>query len=131
MIDELKKFEKNINFDVASQKEKEIRHDVMAHVYAYGQQCPLAEPIIHLGATSQFVGCNTDLILQRNALKLIKKAVVNVIANLTDFCRKYKSLATLGFTHYQPAQPTTVGKRVITSYSIHYTKLYDLWHHEP
>ncbi|MBU0910185.1 MAG: adenylosuccinate lyase [Proteobacteria bacterium] len=111
MVDELKKFENNINFDVAAQKEKEIRHDVMAHVYAYGKQCPTAEPIIHLGATSQFVGCNTDLILQRQALALIKKAVINVIANLAAFCRKYKDLATLGYTHYQPAQPTTVGKR--------------------
>ena len=111
MIEELKKFEKDINFDVAARKEKEIRHDVMAHVYAYGQQCPVAEPIIHLGATSQFVGCNTDLILQRNALGLIKKALVNVIANIASFCRKYKELATLGYTHYQPAQPTTVGKR--------------------
>ncbi|MBI5558808.1 MAG: adenylosuccinate lyase [Deltaproteobacteria bacterium] len=111
MIDELKRFEKCINFDVAAQKEKEIRHDVMAHVYAYGKQCPVAEPIIHLGATSQFVGCNTDLILQRKALALIKKALVNVIANLVAFCRKHKNLATLGYTHYQPAQPTTVGKR--------------------
>lgn len=111
MIDELKKYEHNINFDVAAQKEKEIRHDVMAHVYAYGCQCPLAEPIIHLGATSQFVGCNTDLILQRKALVLVKKALINVIANLAAFCRKFKSQATLGYTHYQPAQPTTVGKR--------------------
>lgn len=111
MVEQLKKFEKDINFDVAAQKEKEIRHDVMAHVYAYGKQCPLAEPIIHLGATSQFVGCNTDLLLQRNALKLIKKALVNVIANLASFCRTHRSIATLGYTHYQPAQPTTVGKR--------------------
>lgn len=111
MIDELKRFEADINFDVAAQKEKEIRHDVMAHVYAYGCQCPTAEPIIHLGATSQFVGCNTDLILQRRALGLIKKALLNVIANLVSFCRTHKALATLGYTHYQPAQPTTVGKR--------------------
>ncbi|MFH1216266.1 MAG: adenylosuccinate lyase [Pseudomonadota bacterium] len=111
MIDELKKHQKDINFDVAALKEKEIRHDVMAHVYAYGCQCPTAEPIIHLGATSQFVGCNTDLILQRKALGLVKKSLVNVIANLSSFCSKYKSQATLGYTHYQPAQPTTVGKR--------------------
>lgn len=111
MIDELRKHQEDINFEVAQAKEKEIRHDVMAHVFAYGQQCPAAEPIIHLGATSQFVGCNTDLILQRDALRLIKKGVVNVIANLVRFCREYKDLATLGYTHYQPAQPTTVGKR--------------------
>ncbi|MFZ5759782.1 MAG: adenylosuccinate lyase [Thermodesulfobacteriota bacterium] len=111
MIDEMKRFETDINFDVAAQKEKEIRHDVMAHVYAYGCQCPTAEPIIHLGATSQFVGCNTDLILQRRALNLITKALLNVVANLASFCRTHKALATLGYTHYQPAQPTTVGKR--------------------
>lgn len=111
MIDELKAHQDDINFDVAQAKEKEIRHDVMAHVYAYGQQCPTAEPIIHLGATSQFVGCNADLIMQRDALKLVKKALVNVIANLAAFSRKYKDMATLGYTHYQPAQPTTVGKR--------------------
>ncbi|MCB2183969.1 MAG: adenylosuccinate lyase [Desulfobulbaceae bacterium] len=111
MIEQLKKYEKEINFDVAAQKEKEIRHDVMAHVFAYGKQCPLAEPIIHLGATSQFVGCNADLILQRNAMKLIKKAVVNVISNLSAFCKTHRAQQTLGYTHYQPAQPTTVGKR--------------------
>jgi adenylosuccinate lyase len=111
MIEELKKYAEDINYEVAAAKEKEIRHDVMAHVYAYGQQCPKAEAIIHLGATSQFVGCNSDLIMQRDALKLIKKALINVIANLADFCRQYKDLATLGYTHYQPAQPTTVGKR--------------------
>lgn len=111
MIAELKKHATDINFEVAAQKEKEIRHDVMAHVYAYGQQCPLAEPIIHLGATSQFVGCNTDLLIQKKALRLVKKGVVNVIANLAKFSNKYKGLATLGYTHYQPAQPTTVGKR--------------------
>ena len=111
MVNELKAHEHDIDFDVAAKKEKEIRHDVMAHVFAYGQKCPTAEPIIHLGATSQFVGCNTDLSIQRDGLKLIKKALLNVIANLSRFCREYKSLATLGFTHYQPAQPTTVGKR--------------------
>lgn len=111
MVDELKQHQNDINFEVAQAKEKEIRHDVMAHVYAYGLQCPAAEPIIHLGATSQFVGCNTDLIVQRDALQLLKKGVVNVIANLAKFCRNNKDLATLGYTHYQPAQPTTVGKR--------------------
>lgn len=111
MIDQLKKFETDINFEVAAEKEKEIRHDVMAHVYAYGLQCPKAEAIIHLGATSQFVVCNTDLIIQKKALQIIKTSLVNVIANLSVFCRKYKDIATLGFTHYQPAQPTTIGKR--------------------
>lgn len=111
MVAELKAHVDTIDFDLAAKKEKEIRHDVMAHVYAYGQQCPLAEPIIHLGATSQFVVCNTDLIIQQRALQLIKQAVVNVISNLTAFCEQHKNLATLGFTHYQPAQPTTVGKR--------------------
>ncbi|MFH7325218.1 adenylosuccinate lyase [Desulfurivibrio sp. C05AmB] len=111
MIDELKKHATDIDFDLAAAKEKEIRHDVMAHVYAYGRQCPTAEPIIHLGATSQFVGCNTDLLLQKQALALVKKALLHVIANLADFCRKNKGLVTLGYTHYQPAQPTTVGKR--------------------
>lgn len=111
MIDELKTHKDDINFDIAAAKEKEIRHDVMAHVYAYGKQCPKAEPVIHLGATSQFVGCNTDLLIQRQALRLIKKGVVNVIANLARFCSEQKATATLGYTHYQPAQPTTVGKR--------------------
>lgn len=111
MVNELKAHQYDIDFDVAAKKEKEIRHDVMAHVFTFGRKCPEAEPIIHLGATSQFVGCNTDLIIQRDALKLVKKTLLNVIANLAKFCREYKSLATLGFTHYQPAQPTTVGKR--------------------
>ena len=111
MVNELKEHATDIDYDIAAKKEKEIRHDVMAHVYAYGQKCPNAESIIHLGATSQFVGCNTDLLVQKKALSLIIKGVVNVIANLVRFCREYKGLATLGFTHYQPAQPTTVGKR--------------------
>ena len=111
MINELKEHADDIDFDLAAGKEKEIRHDVMAHVFAYGQKCPHAEGIIHLGATSQFVVCNTDLILQKKALKLIKNSLVNVIANLAQFASKYKDLATLGYTHYQPAQPTTVGKR--------------------
>jgi len=111
MVDELRSHIDDIDYETAAQKEKEIRHDVMAHVYTYGLKCPKAEAIIHLGATSQFVVCNTDLIIQKKALKLVKKALVNVIANLSSFCRKHADLATLGFTHYQPAQPTTVGKR--------------------
>jgi len=111
MVTELKANIENVNYEVAAAKEQEIRHDVMAHVYAYGLQCPLAEPIIHLGATSQFVVCNTDLIIQKRALALIKKSLIRVIANLAAFSDQYKDLATLGFTHYQPAQPTTVGKR--------------------
>ncbi len=111
MIDELKANVENIDYDVAAKKEKEIRHDVMAHVYEYGLKCPKAAGIIHLGATSQFVVCNTDLIIQREALLLVKKGLLQVIANLAAFSDKHKDLATLGFTHYQPAQPTTVGKR--------------------
>jgi adenylosuccinate lyase len=111
MIDELKENAEDIDFELAASKEKEIRHDVMAHVYVYGQKCPHAEGIIHLGATSQYVVCNTDLILQKKALNLVKNSLVNVIANLADFSHKYNNLATLGYTHYQPAQPTTVGKR--------------------
>ncbi len=111
MINELKEHADDIDFDLAATKEKEIRHDVMAHVFTYGQKCLKAEGIIHLGATSQYVVCNTDLILQKKGLQLIKNSLVNVIANLADFSYKYKGLATLGYTHYQPAQPTTVGKR--------------------
>ncbi|MGE4561062.1 MAG: lyase family protein, partial [Desulfobulbus sp.] len=111
MVAELKANIDNIDFDLAAAKEREIRHDVMAHVFAYGQCCPLAEPIIHLGATSQFVVCNTDLAVQKQALLLVKKSLLKVIDNLSNFCREYKDLATLGYTHYQPAQPTTVGKR--------------------
>ena len=111
MVAELKAHVDDIDYDLARAKEREIRHDVMAHVFAYGQQCPLAEPIIHLGATSQFVVCNTDLLIQKRALALVKRSLVKVIANLADFAQNNKDLATLGFTHYQPAQPTTVGKR--------------------
>lgn len=111
MVDELKSHIHDIDYELAAAREKEIRHDVMAHVYAYGKKCPKAEAIIHLGATSQFVVCNTDLIVQREALKLVKKALVNVMYNLSEFCRRHADLPTLGFTHYQPAQPTTVGKR--------------------
>jgi adenylosuccinate lyase len=111
MISEMKAHVDDIDYETARRKEKEIRHDVMAHVYEFGTKCPAAEPIIHLGATSQFVVCNTDLIIQREALKLIRNGLINVIAQLADFCANYKALPTLGFTHYQPAQPTTVGKR--------------------
>jgi len=111
MVQELKDHQFDIDFEVAAAKEKEIRHDVMAHVYAYGLKCPTAEPIIHLGATSQFVGCNADLIIQKQALQLVKAALLNTIVNLTRFSRTHKGLATLGYTHYQAAQPTTVGKR--------------------
>ncbi len=111
MLDELRAHLTDIDYEVAAKKEKEIRHDVMAHVYAYGLKCPTAEPIIHLGATSQFVGCNTDLLIQKKALGLVKKGLVNVIANLARFAVEHRSLATLGYTHYQAAQPTTVGKR--------------------
>ena len=112
MINQMKENQFNIDYAVAEQKEKEIRHDVMAHVYEYGQKCPKAEAIIHLGATSQFVVCNTDLIAQRKALKIIRNALLQVIHNLAHFSHKHRDLATLGYTHYQPAQPTTVGKRV-------------------
>ncbi len=110
-IEELKAHADDINYEVAKEREKVVRHDVMAHVYAYGQQCPKAKGIIHLGATSCYVGDNTDMILMREALKLVKKKLVNVLAELADFADKYKDLPTLAFTHFQPAQPTTVGKR--------------------
>lgn len=110
-IDELKSHAEDINYDVAKAREKEVRHDVMSHVYAYGQQCPKAAGIIHLGATSCYVGDNTDIIVMTQALKLVKKKLVNVIAELAKFADEYKDLPTLAFTHFQPAQPTTVGKR--------------------
>ena len=110
-IDELKEHAEDINYDVAKEREKLVRHDVMSHVYAYGQQCPNAKGIIHLGATSCYVGDNTDIIIMTEALKLVKKKLVNVIAELSKFALEYKDLPTLGFTHFQPAQPTTVGKR--------------------
>ena len=110
-IDELKEHQDDINFDVAKAREKEVRHDVMSHVYAYGVQCPKAKGIIHLGATSCYVGDNTDIILMAEALQLVRKKLVNVIAELANFADKYKNLPTLAFTHFQPAQPTTVGKR--------------------
>ena len=110
-IDELKAHADDINYDVAKEREKVVRHDVMSHVYAYGQQCPKAKGIIHLGATSCYVGDNTDLIIMKEGLDLIKAKLVNVIAQLAKFAEEYKDLPTLGFTHFQAAQPTTVGKR--------------------
>jgi adenylosuccinate lyase len=111
MVDEMIAAQKEIDYDIAAEKEKEIRHDVMAHVYEYGTHCPKAKGIIHLGATSQFVCCNTDLIQIREALKLIKIGLINTTNNLAKFAAEHKSLVTLGYTHYQPAQPTTIGKR--------------------
>ena len=110
-IDELKAHAEDINYDVAREREKIVRHDVMSHVYAYGQQCPNAKGIIHLGATSCFVGDNTDLIVMYEALELVKKKLVNVLAELKKFALDYKDLPVLAFTHFQPAQPTTLGKR--------------------
>ena len=110
-IEELKAHAEDINYDVAKAREKEVRHDVMSHVYAYGVQCPKAKGIIHLGTTSCYVGDNTDIIIMAEALKLVRKKLVNVLAELAGFAEKYKDLPTLAFTHFQPAQPTTVGKR--------------------
>ncbi len=110
-IDELKAHAEDINYDVAKAREKEVRHDVMSHVYAYGVQCPKAKGIIHLGATSCYVGDNTDIIVMTEALKLVRKKLVNVMKELADFADRYKAQPTLAFTHFQPAQPTTVGKR--------------------
>ena len=110
-IDELKAHADDINYDVAEEREKLVRHDVMSHVYAYGVQCPNAKGIIHLGATSCYVGDNTDVIIMTEALRIVEKKLVGVIRTLSDFARKYKNLPTLAFTHFQPAQPTTVGKR--------------------
>ena len=110
-IDELKANADNINYDVAREREKKVRHDVMSHVYAYGVQCPKAKGIIHLGATSCYVGDNTDIIVMTEALKLVRKKLVNVLAELAKFADEHKAQPTLAFTHFQPAQPTTVGKR--------------------
>ena len=110
-IDELKAHADDINYEVAKERERQVRHDVMSHVYAYGVQCPKAKGIIHLGATSCYVGDNTDIIVMTEALKLVRKKLVNVIAELSKFADKYKDQPTLAFTHFQPAQPTTVGKR--------------------
>ena len=110
-IEELKAHAEDINYDVAKAREKEVRHDVMSHVYAYGVQCPKAKGIIHLGATSCYVGDNTDIILMSEALEIVRKKLINVIAELAKFADEHKNLPTLAFTHFQPAQPTTVGKR--------------------
>ena len=110
-IEELKVHAEDINYDVAKEREKIVRHDVMSHVYAYGQQCPKAKGIIHLGATSCYVGDNTDIIIMAEALKLVKSKLINVISELAKFADEYKAQPTLAFTHFQPAQPTTVGKR--------------------
>lgn len=111
MVAELKANVENIDYELAAKKEKEIRHDVMAHVFEFGCKCPKAAGIIHLGATSQFVVCNTDLLIQKQAMELVRSALLQVVQNLAHFCERFKNLPTLGFTHYQPAQPTTVGKR--------------------
>lgn len=125
-IAELKEHAEDINYDVAKAREKEVRHDVMSHVYAYGVQCPKAKGIIHLGATSCYVGDNTDIIVMTEALKLVKKKLVNVIAELAAFAGKYKDQPTLAFTHFQPAQPTTVGKRATLWLQEFYLDLEDL-----
>ncbi|MGN0306587.1 MAG: adenylosuccinate lyase, partial [Lachnospiraceae bacterium] len=127
-IDELKAHAEEINYDVAKAREKEVRHDVMSHVYAYGQQCPKAAGIIHLGATSCYVGDNTDIIVMTEGLKLVKKKLLNVIKELADFAEEYKSQPTLAFTHFQPAQPTTVGKRATLWLQEFYLDLEDLQH---
>jgi adenylosuccinate lyase len=110
-IDQMKEHKDDINYEVANAREREVRHDVMAHVYAFGEQCPLAKPIIHLGATSCYVGDNTDLILMHEGLRLVQKKLASLLGILKKFALEYKSLPTLAFTHFQPAQPTTVGKR--------------------
>ncbi|MGV8144989.1 MAG: adenylosuccinate lyase [Alkaliphilus sp.] len=110
-IEKLKKSQNNINYDVAIKREKETRHDVMSHVFAYGEQCPKAKGIIHLGATSCYVGDNTDIIVMKDALEIIKVKMLNLFNVMAKFCDEYKNLPTLGFTHFQPAQLTTVGKR--------------------
>ena len=125
-IDELKAHAEDINYDVAKAREKEVRHDVMSHVYAYGQQCPKAAGIIHLGATSCYVVDNTDIIVMTKALQLVKKKLVNVLNELAAFADKYKEQPTLAFTHFQPAQPTTVGKRATLWMQEFYMDLQDL-----
>ncbi|MEG2295620.1 MAG: lyase family protein, partial [Oscillospiraceae bacterium] len=110
-IEELEKFQEEINYDVAMAREKECRHDVMSHVFAYGEQCPKAKAIIHLGATSCYVGDNTDIIIMRDGLFVIRRKLLNIIALLSDFAMEYRKLPTLAYTHLQPAQLTTVGKR--------------------
>lgn len=127
-IDEMKAHVDDINYDVARAREKEVRHDVMSHVYAYGKQCPKAAGIIHLGATSCYVGDNTDIIVMTEALKLVKKKLINVMRELADFAEKQKAQPTLAFTHFQPAQPTTVGKRACLWLQEFHLDLEDLEH---
>ena len=127
-IDELKSHVEDINYDVAKAREKEVRHDVMSHVYAYGQQCPKAAGIIHLGATSCYVGDNTDIIVMTEGLKLVKKKLINVMKELADFAEEYKAQPTLAFTHFQPTQPTTVGKRATLWLQEFFLDLEDLQH---
>ena len=110
-LDEMRAHLYDIDYETARRREAEVRHDVMAHIYTYGLACPKARPIIHLGATSCYVGDNTDIILQRDALLRIRKLLLNAIAATADFAEKYKALPTLAYTHFQAAQPTTVGKR--------------------
>ena len=110
-IAEMKKYQDDINYEVAEAREKEVRHDVMSHVYAFGSQAKSAMPIIHLGATSCYVGDNTDIIIMTEALRLVRTKLINVINELSRFAMEYKDMPTLAFTHFQPAQPTTVGKR--------------------
>ena len=110
-IDEMKQYADKINYEVAEAQEKKVRHDVMSHVFAFGEQCPNARPIIHLGATSCYVGDNTDIIIMTEALRLVEKRLAATIAALSQFALNYKDLPTLGYTHFQAAQTTTVGKR--------------------
>ena len=127
-IDELKSHQGDINYDVAKAQEKLVRHDVMSHVHAYGVQCPKAKGIIHLGATSCYVGDNTDIIIMTEALRLVRRKLLNVMAELSKFADAYKNLPTLAFTHFQPAQPTTVGKRATLWLQELYLDLEDLDH---
>ena len=126
MIDEMKAHIYDINYTIALEYEKKFHHDVMSHIYAYSKACPKAAPIIHLGATSAYVGDNTDIIVMREALLLIKKKLINVIKILSDFAQKYKTLETLSYTHFQPAQPTTLGKRATLWLQDFYFDLLDL-----
>lgn len=118
-INELKAYAEEINYDVAKAREKEVRHDVMSHVFAYGEQAKSAKPIIHLGATSCYVGDNTDIIIMTEALELVRQKVVNIMDKLSKFATEYKNMPTLGFTHYQPAQLTTVGKELVYGLKIY------------
>lgn len=127
-IDELKEHAEDINYEVAKEREKLVRHDVMSHVYAYGQQCPEAKGIIHLGATSCYVGDNTDIIIMTEGLQLVRKKLLNVMAELAKFANQYRHQPTLAFTHFQPAQPTTVGKRATLWLQELYLDLEDLEH---